>query len=134
MTKRKNFEKKFSERQPRSRWGSPWGLGVHRKFSAKNGQNNGLLCRYRQAHTNGKRSDENGKKRTKKAILFVSLKRCKRSETKQRTKRNETKCKENCNYLIIKHINRLNVHIKHTNTHIFNKIQCYVSECKQNRH
>ena len=32
---RKKLKKKFSGRQPRSRWGSPLGLGVHRKFDAQ---------------------------------------------------------------------------------------------------
>ena len=89
------------------------------------------------AQTNTQKRQENareGQKAAKNAILFVSLKRCKRkrNEAKKRSK-NEAKRKENYNILIIKHINRLNVHIKHTKTHIFNKIQRYMSEYKQNR-
>lgn len=95
----KIFKKNNSERQPRSRWGSFRGWGCIEKLRRKSGQNNGLLCRYRQTHTNGEKTRETAKKAAKNAILFVSLKRCK-EKRKQAKKRNETK--QNAKKIVIR--------------------------------
>lgn len=94
---RKNFKKNNSERQPRSRWGSIRGWGCIEKLTAKSGQNNGLLCRHRQTHTNDKKTCETAKKAAKNAIFFDKFKQCKRS-AKEAQKRSETK--QNVNIIV----------------------------------